>query len=198
MTWFMEGQLFYLRPVERADYTDHLLRWLNDREVTRYLTRGTFAYGSGALGAAFESMAASTTDLELTIVAREFDAPAGLVGLHAIAWVPRSAEFRILLGERSMWGKGIGTEATQLLVAYAFEVLNLNKVWLGVNAENSGAIATYERTGFVREGVLRQEVFRNGQYYDVVRMSMLRDDYDAAAPGWETHAELWEQLRGSR
>ncbi|MEK6858024.1 MAG: GNAT family protein, partial [Nanoarchaeota archaeon] len=68
-------------------------------------------------------------------------------------------------------------EVTKLLVQYAFDKLNLNKVYLGVNVENIGAVKSYEKTGFVHEGRLREEVYRNGRYYDVHKMSILRSEW---------------------
>ena len=56
-------------------------------------------------------------------------------------------------------------------------LLSNNRIWLGVNAANERAVRAYEKAGFVKEGLLRQEQFRNGRYDDVVRMAVLRDEY---------------------
>ena len=101
----------------------------------------------------------------------------GFVGLYEIQWQPRFAEFRIIL-DRKLWGRGIGTAIVVFVVSYAFERLNLNKVWLGVNEENKRALQSYEKAGFKKEGVLREEVYRNNRYYNAIRMSILRSDYE--------------------
>jgi len=101
----------------------------------------------------------------------------GIVGLYSINWIARSAELRIIIGNKTYWNKGYGTDATKLAIRYGFDMLNLNKIWLGVNAEHIGAIRAYEKAGFTQEGILRQEIFRNNRYYDAIRMSILRGEY---------------------
>jgi RimJ/RimL family protein N-acetyltransferase len=96
----------------------------------------------------------------------------------------RTAEFRIFLGNKAYWTRGIGTECTKLMVVYGFEKLNLNRIWLGVNADNIGGVRAYEKAGFIKEGILRQEQYRNFRYYDVVRMSVLRSEYEKLRKGY--------------
>lgn len=196
MTATVAGAKCRIRPLQRADYIERMPLWFADREVSRYVVRAVLPQTAEELEAAYEQSVASRNDLEWGIDVLG-GGPVGIAGLHQLNWIARSAELRILLGERSSWGHGVGTEATQLLVAYAFESLALHRVWLGVNAENVGARTTYERSGFQVEGVLRDDLFRNGRYYDVVRMSVLRSEYEAVAPGWPIFDELCRQLRDS-
>jgi RimJ/RimL family protein N-acetyltransferase len=92
----------------------------------------------------------------------------------------RNASFRVFIGDKLSWDRGIGTDCARLMLRYGFEKLNLNRIWLGVNAANERAVRAYEKAGFVREGLLRQEQFRNARYYDVVRMAVLREEYTPA------------------
>lgn len=107
--------------------------------------------------------------------------PIGTCGLYLIQWRARRAQFNILIGEPESWGKGYGTEALRLLLDHAFNVLNLNSVNLGVNAENKGAIRSYEKAGFSRDGVRPEFIYRNGRYYDLVVMTILREQFGKAA-----------------
>ncbi|WP_439817253.1 GNAT family N-acetyltransferase [Zavarzinia sp. CC-PAN008] len=191
---FIEGTRVVLRPVARADYEEAMPAWVSDREVVRYLVRGTLPPTQAAMAQAFDAMQASG-DIELAIVARDSGRAVGIAGLHGLQWVPRHAEFRILIGERGYWGGGIGTEICQLLCGYAFEILNLNKVWLGVNAGNQRAARSYVKAGFTQEGVLRAEVYRNGRHWDVLRMSLLRQDYDAHSRAWPADPLIARQFR---
>lgn len=84
-----------------------------------------------------------------------------------------------IFGESSEWGKGYGTEATRLLVQHAFETMNLNRVWLLVYEFNERALRAYERVGFQKEGVLRQEMYRQGRYWNTILMAILREDWEA-------------------
>jgi RimJ/RimL family protein N-acetyltransferase len=96
----------------------------------------------------------------------------------------RTAEFRVFLGNKTFWNRGIGTESTKLMVVYGFEKMNLNRIWLGVNTENIGGVHAYEKAGFAKEGILRQEQYRNFRYYDVIRMSILRCEYEKIREGY--------------
>ena len=94
-------------------------------------------------------------------------------------WVARSAEVGIMLGDKTIWNQGYGTEVMTLLLRHGFETLNLNRVFLRVYSENKRAIRTYEKAGFVHEGRMRQAVYKRGTYNDVLFMSVLRDEWDA-------------------
>ena len=91
-----------------------------------------------------------------------------------IDWFARNAEFGILIGDRSRQGKGLAKEALALVVGYAFDTLNLNKLYLRVVAFNERALRLYRDFGFVEEGVQRQQAFIRGSYHDVVLMVLIR------------------------
>ena len=89
----------------------------------------------------------------------------------------RRASSGIMIGDKSCWGQGYGTEAMQLLLEHAFNTLNLNRVDLHVYDDNQRAIEMYKRVGFVEEGRLRDYHFREGKYFDTLIMSILRDEW---------------------
>jgi [ribosomal protein S5]-alanine N-acetyltransferase len=88
----------------------------------------------------------------------------------------RHAMFGIFVGAAEARGKGYGTAATAMVVRYAFNTLNLNRVWLHVYEDNKPGIRVYEKVGFRKEGVLRQDNFRRGRYRDTIVMGILRAD----------------------
>lgn len=186
---FLEGKRTYLRGITAQD-VPRIAAWSDDRVVTRYLFRGAYPADVDTMERARQQSVANPHEVELAVMDRDDDAFIGTTGLHGINWVARTGEFRILLGEKAYWGKGAGTEVCLLMCAYGFEVLNLNKVWLGVTSDNIGALRSYEKSGFVKEGALRQEVYRNSTFYDAIRMSLLRTEYDAALPGWRIAEEI--------
>jgi RimJ/RimL family protein N-acetyltransferase len=174
---FLVGPAVYLRGIERADMEGPLFQWGNDEETTRYLFMGTRPNVLENLQEWYDEVRHSSGDIVMMAVDRETDAPIGFAGLHRIEWVSRTAEYRVFIGEAAFRGRHLGQQIGKLLVRYAFEKLNMNKVWLGVNSEHAAAIGSYERAGFVREGTLREEIYRNSRYYDAVRMSILRSEY---------------------
>ena len=75
-------------------------------------------------------------------------------------------------------GKGYGTDAILTLMSYAFMDVGLNKLWTTILAYNVASYKAYvEHCGWQVEGVLRQEVYRAGQYHDLLRIGVLRDDF---------------------
>ena len=150
------------RPVTIVDLPQ-IHEWEADPETTKYMFRGAMP------NQRFEIKGEEVVYL----LYLEKEEPVGIIGLHSINWIARSAELRLILGTRN---RGYGTQACKWMVSYAFETLNLNKVWLGTNAENTGAVRCFEKAGFQHEGILRREIFRNNCYYDAARMGILRDD----------------------
>jgi RimJ/RimL family protein N-acetyltransferase len=173
---FLVGRHVYVRGLHRTDLPS-MLPWINDSEVTRLLFTGDRPASLERLTEQWESDVRSQNNIAFAACLREDDRFVGTTGLYSINAIARSAEFRVFIGEKGQWNKGIGTELTRLMIVYGFEKLNLNRVWLGVNGDNAAAVRAYEKAGFVREGVLRQEQFRNNRYYDVIRMSILREEY---------------------
>lgn len=179
---YLTGKSIVLRGLQRDDLKSYG-RWLDDERVTEFLEMGARPTRDKDIEA-FWTLASEAEDtIVFTIVDGESGQVVGNCGLYGIQWVCRRAQFNILIGEPSAWGKGFGTEAAKLLVDYAFLKLNLNSVQLGVNAENKRAVRSYEKAGFVHEGTRRQFVYRNGRYYDTMVMSILRDEHLASRPG---------------
>jgi RimJ/RimL family protein N-acetyltransferase len=87
-----------------------------------------------------------------------------------------SASFRICLAGPHVFGRGYGTEATGLVVDYAFDVAGLHRVHLEVYDFNPRAQRVYEKCGFIREGLQRDALLWEGQRHDVISMAILATD----------------------
>lgn len=78
------------------------------------------------------------------------------------------------------WNNGYGTEATKFIVDYSFNWFGLNRMSLGVFANNARAIAIYEKLGFVMEGRKRQAVWMDNRWEDSLSMGILRNEWKRA------------------
>ena len=175
-TGFLTGERVYLRPFEPEDAAT-LKQFINDPEVTRTLT----AYRPYSLQQErefIERNGKSETDIILGITTRADDKLIGTAGLHRINWRDRNADFGIAIGAKDEWNKGYGTDATRLIVKYGFETLNLHRIGLRAYEHNGRAQRAYEKAGFRKEGVLRQDAYREGRYWDTVMMGILRSDWE--------------------
>jgi RimJ/RimL family protein N-acetyltransferase len=174
---FFPGERIYLRPIEPTD-AKRYQRWTNDPSTWTNM----LGYRPITEEAERQALQQYTTDPNATsfaIVVREGDIHIGGLALHQIHPRNRSAHFGIMIGEPSYRGQGYGTEATRLMLKYAFETLNLHRVELGVYATNVTGIRVYENCGFVREGVQREHTFIAGRYVDHIYYSMLDREYFA-------------------
>jgi RimJ/RimL family protein N-acetyltransferase len=101
----------------------------------------------------------------------------GNVGLFKFDSVSRSSEVGIMIGNKDYWNKGYGTESMQLILKHGFRTLNLNRMFLRVFANNPRAIRCYEKVGFVHEGRMRQAIYTDGEYFDILLMGMLLEEW---------------------
>jgi UDP-4-amino-4,6-dideoxy-N-acetyl-beta-L-altrosamine N-acetyltransferase len=173
---FLIGDKVYLRPLERAD-APLFVRWMNDPEIQRTTLRAR-PLNLQDEEEFIDRARANPNDVCFLIAARDDDHPVGGTALHNIDWRNRHACFGITIGNPADWNKGYGTEATRLIVDHAFATLNLNRVWLYVLEYNERGIHVYEKLGFKKEGLLRQEHYRQGRYWDTWLMALLRSDWD--------------------
>ncbi len=175
---YLTGQGVYLRGATPEDAAV-CAPWFNDEEVNRYLLVGrrpnTVENSRQFLARAMTSK----RDIVFAIIERETGRHIGNTGLHRIDPIFRSAGFGIVIGVRDCWGRGYGTEATQLVTDYAFARLNLNRVELEVAAENPRARRIYERIGYRVEGTRRDAFYVEGRYLDAVIMAILRREWEA-------------------
>ena len=102
----------------------------------------------------------------------------GIARLHAVDLENRKAKYAVGIFGPEFRGRGLGTEATRLILSYAFEVLALHRVELRVLAFNERAIACYEKCGFVREGIEREGAWIGGEWHSDVLMSILEREYE--------------------
>ena len=108
--------------------------------------------------------------------------PIGTAGLIAINAAHRTAELGIGIGEQDCWGKGYGTEATRLVLDYAFTMLGLHNVMLRAFSYNERAIRVYQRAGFQEIGRRREAQRVGSRAFDVIMMDCLASDFDTLVP----------------
>lgn len=171
------GDKVYLRAVERGDI-ERGHRWINDWEVRQYLMPGpAYPISVDEEQKWFESTVHPSDGRSFAIVTVDGDVHIGNCGFHRLDWKNRKAEIGIMIGEKTYWGKGYGTDALRVLLRVGFDELNLNRLSLHVYAFNIRAIAAYEKVGFRHEGTYRESIFRHGRYHDELVMAILAREY---------------------
>lgn len=115
--------------------------------------------------------------ITFAIAEKETDRFIGTCQLRNIDRLNQVAMLSIIIGDSSSSGKGYGTDALTQLLRFAFLELNLERVELDVYEDNKGAIALYEKCGFKKEGVRKDQVYRNGHYSSQIAYSILKEEF---------------------
>ncbi len=170
------GDLVILRPVDRTDAVG--LTTL-DPETLR-MTGSHLGVGTLAGAEEWYATRANEHDrIDLSIIERSTGLWAGEVVLNHLDTHNLSCGFRILLARPSFYGKGLGTEATRLVLGYAFETVGVNRIELEVYDFNPRARHVYEKVGFRVEGTKRQALRWDGEWVDAHLMSILASEWQA-------------------
>lgn len=161
----------YLRLMTYED-TEKIVEWRNSDSVRkRFIYQGLFTKESHENW--IKNMVETGKVVQMIICETGTDKPVGSVYVRDIDKTHHKAEYGIFIGEKDARSKGYGTAAAKLMVQYCFEELALHRLFLRVYAENERAIRSYEKAGFVKEAHLRDDVFIDGEYKDIVLMGIL-------------------------
>lgn len=166
-----EAAGIYLRPMTYED-TEKIVAWRNSDAV-----RKNFIYQELFTRESHENwihtMVETGKAVQAIICELGTDRPLGSVYIRDIDRKHHKAEYGIFIGEPQARGRGIGTAAAKLMLRYCFEEAGLHRVFLRAFATNLQAIRSYEKAGFVREALLRDDVRIEGKYCDIVLMGVL-------------------------
>ncbi|MEU0009324.1 GNAT family protein [Streptomyces sp. NPDC006314] len=175
----LDGALVLLRPVTVNDAAA-LMPMARDAQVARLTgSHGENEPDEARLRAWYGTRADQGDRLDLAVVEKATGDVVGEAVLNEWDAGNESCSFRIAFVPGAH-GRGLGTEATRLIVGYGFEKLGLHRISLEVYAFNPRARRVYEKVGFVPEGVLRDALLWEGERVDAVVMSIL-------APEWFEH-----------
>lgn len=174
----LKGGKVILKPIRRSDL-NYFIVWANDPEVIRYMG-GYLPMTEMAIEKDIEDIPKqSNTEVVFIIeaVAEDTFRPIGSIALSMINHKDHYATFAISIGEKDYWSKGYGTEATQLIIRYGFEQLNLHRISSFVFSFNERSIRLHLRVGFIEEGRRKESVYINGDYHDSVMFGLLRKEW---------------------
>jgi len=176
---FLETPRLLLRPLVVADVDGPYLEWFNDPEVCRfnghhvvpYLREDAIRYVEGLT---------QSRNLVLAMVRRDDGHHIGNVALQDVDPVHRSAEFAIVIGDRTAWGQGFSVEAGLVLVDHGFNAMNLHRIGCGTSADNVPMRKLAAALGMREEGLRRQAMFKHGAYVDLIEFGVLSGEFTAA------------------
>ena len=153
----LEGTLVRLRAMEPGDLED-AYKWVNDREVTLWMTSLRYPVSRKDEQKWIDDAPTNSFGGVRLAIETKDGKHIGGINLHRVNPEDRKAGLGIMIGEKDHWSNGYGTDAIKTLLSFAFDEMNLHRVWLHVFADNERAIGCYQKCGFREEGWLRQEV----------------------------------------
>jgi RimJ/RimL family protein N-acetyltransferase len=178
-TWFPEvltgSQVVLRRHV--AENLGAFRRWYSDPEIARLARYQEAPMRPEEIERFFTARVVGADALAMAIHERGTDRLVGTCAFSQLDGDNGSALYHITIGEKDVWGRGYGTEATRLMLDHAFDRLGLHRIALFVFEFNERAIRTYRRCGFVVEGRARESIFRDGRWWDELAMSVLEPDW---------------------
>ena len=173
--FMIAGEHVILRAFEPDD-AQRCYLWMNDPNIVRTLkSRYPIAF-QNEVEWLERSMNASASERHFAIERRDDRTHIGNASIHDIDWISRTGWFGLFIGEPTAWNRGFGSDAIQTLVRFAFDEMNIRKLRINIFDYNDKARHVLTSRGFVQEGVLRRDFFREGQFHDIVIFSIFRDD----------------------
>lgn len=177
-----------IRKFQEKDI-ENKIKWINDSSNNKYLHYELPLEYSKTLNW-FHRIKDRTDRYDAVIEADNI--PVGLIGLLSIDENNKKAEYYIVLGDTRFKGKGIAHRASKLILEYGFEKLDLNKIYLYTERENIKAQRLFEKVGFIKEGLLKEDI-RNGHelvdryVYGICKEDFYNKEYEKSNPFNPTH-----------
>ncbi len=171
----MKSSICNLRPVNTEDILRSLI-WRNDDDVKRNLLSFRLPVTKPMEEAWVQKAMNGDTDRIIFSIEDETALHVGFIELNTIDYFSRNAYYAIVIGDKTARGKGIAKSATQLILEFAFNKLNLHKVCLQVAEYNHAAINIYKKIGFEQEGVLKEQLFMDGSYHQMICMGFFKQN----------------------
>ncbi len=174
---FIEGETIDL-VAGNSKWANLSCKWRNDPKVRHY-ARNIWPQTLEEVKKRFEPLPNNQMrdSIKFTIYHKQSKRPIGRIGFSRIDWVSKNANIFAMIGEPEYWGKGIAGEASRLVINYGFTELNLHKIYSGVFTPNKRSLRAAEKLGFEKEGVLKEEMYVDGQYHDVHRFALFKRDW---------------------
>ena len=177
MRFFLENENLGLRPLSEDDVLGGYRDWFNDAEICKYNDHHRFPMTEKELLEYIESIKFDRSKIVLAVCDKEKNVHIANISLQEIDLVNRQAEIAFVFGNKDYWEKGYATEAARLLIKHAFLELGLNRIYFGTSRYNTGMQKVGEKLSFKQTGVLREALYKHGEFVDIYQYDLLRSEW---------------------
>ncbi len=175
---FLKGKNVYLKALTRDDVINSgWYGWFNDEDLCKTLQKHYYPNTMDFQIRFWEENIRGAIDkIQLAICPIDSGQIVGIVSLNNIDYINRKAEFSVVIGQREARNVIIFIEACKLILKHGFYSLNLNRIYGGSISRD--LVDMMCRTfNFQEEGIRRQEIYKNGKYFDAYCFGILRDEF---------------------
>jgi [ribosomal protein S5]-alanine N-acetyltransferase len=169
---YIKGTNIFLRILSTKDVNQDYVDWMNDMDVVDFLDSKWKSFILDDLIEYVQKMNNSHNNFLFGIFDSKTKKHIGNIKIGNINFINRHGSIGIIIGNKDYWGKGVATEAIELVTKCAFEDLNLHKVTAGMYAVNNSHRA-FIKNGFKESGLLKDHVYLKGKYVDVIKVEKL-------------------------
>ena len=175
---FIENDIIYLKGITQEDVTINYIEWMNDSDINSYLeTR--FIYQSETQIRQFVQEKTGCLEEQLFgIFVKDGSKHIGNIKLGPINWIHRRADISLLIGDKNWWGKGIATQAIDLISSFAITTLNLNKLMAGAYKDNKGSIRAFQKCGYQIEGEVKDYALKGNQGITLIQLGITANQFN--------------------
>jgi [ribosomal protein S5]-alanine N-acetyltransferase len=174
------GKRIFIKILSPDDVNQAYVEWMNDPAIHQYLESRFRMQTIESVRSFVEGMNNSTVDAMFGIFLNDSSEHIGNIKIGNINPFHRRADVGLIIGNRSAWGKGYAAEAIALVTQYGFEELNLNKLFAGMYAENTGSFKAFLKCGWRHVGTLKEHCFSHGKYTDEFIVEICKSEYSSA------------------
>lgn len=176
---FLKGKKVILRPLDKETDLEKSLKWINGAEIRNFIS----AFLPKTKKQEEEWFDKEDNGVKLAIEIKDGEY-IGNISFFGLDYRHGIAEVGIFIGEKKYWNNGYGTDAVMILLNYGFNVLNLRKIKWRALASNERSVNCSKRCGCKVEGILRKEIFTNGEYVDMVCLAVFKKNF---LPIWKKY-----------
>jgi ribosomal-protein-alanine N-acetyltransferase len=173
---FLIGKDTYLRPVEISDAT-LIQKWHNDPDIRKSARLGELPVTYVKEEYDIRVAKKSGEEIYLMIVKKTTNKPIGFIRLNYIDNVSKNMWLRMIIGDVKARGKNLAEDALRCALEWLFSEQNVHRLSLETYETNKRAIRFFEKLGFRREGIIREAVYIDGKYYNILSLGLLKKEY---------------------
>lgn len=176
MQTLFHGNQIYLRLLTPDDVTNAYVQWMQDPEVNQYLESRWDTFSIEVLRDYVRKTNDGKTNFMFGMFLNTTDRHIGNIKAGPVHPIHKYADIGLIIGDKTMWGKGIAAEAISMITDFCFQELHLHKLTAGMYEANIGSYRAFIKCGYQQAGIKKKHFLCNGHYQDFIMLEIFNTD----------------------